>query len=124
MGNCHMGVISVPPITQRQRIPQEAIEDVACQIVQKFRPHAIILFGSYAYGTPKPESDLDLLVIMDTPLRETQQALIIAQSLEWDWFGLDLIVYTPEKLQHRIDLGDSFLKEIITRGKVLYEASD
>ncbi|MFN3308894.1 MAG: nucleotidyltransferase domain-containing protein [Anaerolineales bacterium] len=119
-----MSVISVPPITQRQRIPQEAIEDVARQIAQKFRPHAIILFGSYAYGTPKPESDLDLLVIMDTPLRETQQALIIAQSLEWDWFGLDLIVYTPKKLQQRIDLGDSFLKEIITRGKVLYEASD
>lgn len=118
-----MGIIAVPPITQRQRIPQEAIEDVVRQIVQKFRPRAIILFGSYAYGNPQPESDLDLLVIIDTSLRETQQALVIAQSLECDWFGRDLMVYTPEKLQQRLDLGDSFLKEIIAQGKVLYEAS-
>lgn len=44
--------------------------------------------------------------------------------LECDWFWLDLIVYTSEKLQQRLDLGDSFLKEVIVQGKVLYEASD
>ncbi len=124
MGDLDMGIISVPPINQRKRIPQEAIEDIVRQIVQKFHPRAVILFGSYTYGNPRAESDVDLLVVMDTPLKETQQALKIAQCLERDWFGLDLIVCTPENLKKRIALGDSFLKEVITQGIVLYEASN
>ncbi len=119
-----MGIISVPPINQRKRTPQEAIEDVVRQIAQKFHLRTIILFGSYAYGNPHPESDVDLLVVMDKPTKETQQAIRITQSLERDWFGLDLIVCTPEKLKNRIALGDSFLRQIIRKGKVLYEAPD
>jgi len=119
-----MGIISVPPINQRKRTPQEAIEDVVRQIAQKFHLRTIILFGSYAYGNPHPESDGDLLVVMDKPTKETQQAIRITQSLERDWFGLDLIVCTPEKLKNRIALGDSFLRQIIRKGKVLYEAPD
>jgi predicted nucleotidyltransferase len=122
MDDLLMGIISVPPINQRKRTPQEAIEDVVRQIAQKFHPRTIILFGSYAYGNPHPESDVDLLVVMDKPTKETQQAIRITQSLERDWFGLDLIVCTPEKLKNRIALGDSFLRQIIRKGKVLYEA--
>jgi predicted nucleotidyltransferase len=124
MDDLLMGIISVPPINQRKRTPQEAIEDVVRQIAQKFHPRTIILFGSYAYGNPHPESDVDLLVVMDKPTKETQQAIRITQSLERDWFGLDLIVCTPEKLKNRIALGDSFLRQIIRKGKVLYEAPD
>jgi predicted nucleotidyltransferase len=124
MDDLLMGIISVPPINQRKRTPQEAIEDVVRQIAQKFHPRTIILFGSYAYGNPHPESDVDLLVVMDKPTKETQQAIRITQSLERDWFGLDLIVCTPEKLKNRIALGDSVLRQIIRKGKVLYEAPD
>jgi predicted nucleotidyltransferase len=124
MDDLLMGIISVPPINQRKRTPQEAIEDVVRQIAQKFHLRTIILFGSYAYGNPHPESDVDLLVVMDKPTKETQQAIRITQSLERDWFGLDLIVCTPEKLKNRIALGDSFLRQIIRKGKVLYEAPD
>ena len=46
-----------------------AIRDVVKQIAEQFKPEKIILFGSYAYGKPRPESDVDLLVIMSTPLR-------------------------------------------------------
>jgi predicted nucleotidyltransferase len=64
-----MAVVKVPTIDKRKRIPQKAIDQVVEQIVEKFKPQKIILFGSYARGNPRPESDVDLLVVMDTPLR-------------------------------------------------------
>jgi predicted nucleotidyltransferase len=119
-----MSIVYVPPVTKRRRIPKKAIDEVIRQIAEKFRPHKIILFGSYARGNPRPESDVDLLVVMDTPLREVKQELLIQQSLEMDLFGLDLIVRTPSKLDERIALGDSFLREIVREGIVVYEASN
>jgi predicted nucleotidyltransferase len=118
-----MSAVYVPPVTQRKRIPQKAIDDVVRQIAEKFHPQKIILFGSYALGKVRPESDVDLLVIMETPIKESKQALLIEQSLEIDLFGLDLIVRTPKTIKERIALGDSFLKEIIAQGKVVYEAA-
>ena len=113
----------VPPINVRKRIPEEAILDVVEQIAHLFSPHKIILFGSYTYGNPHPESDVDLLVVIDTQLRESLQAIQICQKISYR-FGLDLIVYSPERLAERLRLGDSFLQEIVNRGKTLYEASD
>ena len=66
---------------------------------------------------------MDLLVIMRTPLKPTEPAVRICQAIEYH-FGLDLIVRTPEMLEHRLALGDPFLAEIMSRGKVLYERSD
>jgi predicted nucleotidyltransferase len=114
--------VSVPTIDKRKRIPQKAIDQVVSQIVENFKPQKIILFGSYARGKPRPESDVDMLVIMDTPLREVQQALEIHRSLNI-MFGLDLIVYTPKHLQERLDMHDWFLIDIIKEGKVIYKAS-
>jgi predicted nucleotidyltransferase len=112
--------VKVPPITQRTRIPQEAIDYVVWQIVEKFQPLKIILFGSYSYGMPRPESDVDLLVIMETPLKEIKQEIRICQEIEYH-FGLDLLVKTPATLANRLALGDPFLKEIVKKGQVLYE---
>jgi predicted nucleotidyltransferase len=119
-----LSAVTVPSIINRRRIPKKAIDDVIRQIAEKFEPEKIILFGSYARGNPRPESDVDLLVVMDTPLREVQQEILIQQSLEMDLFGLDLIVQTPRKLQERVALGDSFLREILRDGIVVYEAID
>jgi len=119
-----MTIIPVPSIYKRKRIPQKAIDEIVRQIVEKFQPQKIVLFGSYARGNPRPESDVDLLVVMETSLKETKQALVIDQSLERDLFGLDLIVRTPQNLAKRTAMGDSFLKEVTTQGKVLYEAPD
>ena len=113
----------VPPVDMRQRIPERTIRALAQAIAEKFHPQRIILFGSYAYGQPEPESDLDLLVVMDTSLRESEQALDIRRQLNL-LFGLDLLVYTPEKLAQRLAWGDSFLQEITQRGLVLYESTD
>jgi predicted nucleotidyltransferase len=119
-----MAIISVPPITQRARIPQEAIDDVVQQIITKFHPNKIMLFGSYARGNPRPESDVDLLVIMELKNSENCQMRAIRQSLEMDMFGLDIIVRSPQDFADRVALGDWFLREILTEGKVLYESFD
>jgi len=112
--------VYVPPINKRDRIPQAAIDDVVRQIAEKFKPIKIILFGSYAYGTPRRESDVDLLVVMRTRLKESQQELRVLQGIDYH-FGLDLLVKTPASLKKRLRLGDVFLKEVIQKGKVIYE---
>ncbi len=107
-------------IQPKRAISTDLIEATVHQVVEKFQPQQVILFGSYAYGTPRPESDLDLLVIMDTPLKEVEQAIQICQSIQYH-FPLDLLVRTPAKLRDRIKLGDPFLTEIVQRGKIVYE---
>jgi uncharacterized protein len=113
--------IEPPQSKSPRRISLHAIRAVALRIADRFQPEKIILFGSYAYGHPKPESDVDLLVIMNTPLRSRQQRLEISRALSPRLFPLDVIVRTPRELAERIAMGDLFLCEITTRGKVLYE---
>src|SRR5437764_11395967 len=103
-------------------VPIRAIRRLARQVVDQFTPEKIILFGSYAYGTPHADSDVDLLVVM--PARnELDQAVRIRLAVEYQ-FPLDLIVRTPKNLAWRLAEGDSFLREIVTRGKVLQEKTD
>ncbi|MGE5376205.1 MAG: nucleotidyltransferase domain-containing protein [Bacteroidota bacterium] len=116
-----MTVVHVPTVDKRKRIPQKAIDQVVEQIVEMFKPQKIILFGSYARGNPRPESDVDLLVVMDTSLKESKQSLEIRRYLDV-MFGLDLIVHTPNRLKERVDMGDWFLRDVLNEGKVLYES--
>jgi predicted nucleotidyltransferase len=110
----------VPAGRDRRPVSVEAIRTVARQIADRFQPERIILFGSYAHGQPGPESDVDLLVVMDTSLRETDQAVRICQAIEYH-FGLDLIVRTPATLTRRLTPGDPFLLEATAKGVVLHE---
>ncbi len=99
-----------------------AIRRYVRQIAERFQPEKVILFGSYAYGQPTPDSDVDLLVVM--PARnELDEAVRIDESLDRG-FALDLVVRTPRNLERRLRWGDGFLREIVTRGKVLYEQVD
>lgn len=118
-----MDANKVANINERCRIPMRAIRAVVQQIAEKFQPEKIILFGSYAYGRLKPESDVDLLVVIDTPLRNREQAAQIARAIDYH-FGLDLIVRTPQQLAERIALGDFFLREVTEKGRVLYARTD
>jgi uncharacterized protein len=118
-----MTAIEVPTVDKRKRIPQKAIDEVVRQIAEKFHPQKIILFGSYARGKPRPESDVDLLVVMDTPMKEVEQAIQICQQIPYR-FGLDLIVRTPKRLAERLEMGDWFLRDIVEEGKVVYESRD
>src|SRR3977135_378076 len=103
-------------------IPLAAIRRFARRIAERFHPDKIILFGSYAYGKPHEESDVDLLVIMRTRNVIDQSILI---SLAFDQlFSFDLIVRTPWQIERGLKDDNWFLREIIEKGKVLYEARD
>ena len=117
-----MATVKVPTVDKRKRIPQKAIDQVVEQIVEKFKPQKIILFGSYARGNPRPESDVDLLVVMKRSNKKINQSLEIRRHLDV-MFGLDLVVYTSKRLKERVDMGDWFLRDVLKEGKVLYESS-
>ncbi|MBM4071478.1 MAG: nucleotidyltransferase domain-containing protein [Planctomycetes bacterium] len=95
------------------------IRRFARQVGERFRPVKIILFGSHARGTPHADSDVDILVIMPAK-NELDQAVKICLAVDYN-FPLDLLVRTPENLRWRLAEGDSFLREIMDQGKVLYE---
>jgi predicted nucleotidyltransferase len=103
-------------------IPRSAIRRFARQIAAKFDPEKIILFGSFAYGTPHGDSDVDLLVVMSA-YDEINQSIRIILAFD-PVFPLDLIVRTPQRLRRRLADGDSFLQEITSKGIVLSEKSD
>jgi predicted nucleotidyltransferase len=98
------------------------IHRFAREVAERFQPDKIVLFRSYAYGTPHADSDVDLLVIM--PARnQLDQAVKIELACDPP-FPLDLIVCTPHNLRWRLAEGDSFLCEIMAKGKVLYDRSE
>jgi predicted nucleotidyltransferase len=103
-------------------IPMRVIRRFASQVAERFDPDKIILFGSYAYGTPHDDSDVDILVVM--PARnQLDQAYRIRRTVSAP-FPMDLIVRTPKKLRERLAEGESFLTEVVAKGKVLYEKGD
>jgi uncharacterized protein len=118
---------TVPQYVQPYRyaspnIPLTAIRRFARRIAERFQPDKIILFGSYAYGKPHNESDVDLLVIMRTK-NAIDQSIRIKTAFK-RLFSLDLIVCTPWQIERGIKDDDWFLREIVEKGKVLYEATD
>jgi len=103
-------------------IDTQTIMDFCTQIKEQFEPTRIILFGSYAYGPINPDSDVDILVVLPF---QGKAALKSAEILNRTnpHFPVDLLVRTPEQVQERIQMDDFFMREIIEKGKVLYEAT-
>ncbi|MBI3823447.1 MAG: nucleotidyltransferase domain-containing protein [Planctomycetes bacterium] len=100
-----------------------AIRQYARAVADRFAPEKIILFGSHAYGTPHADSDVDILVVMPAARNEIDQAIRIHRVVDPE-FPVDLIVCTPKNVAWRLKEGDSFLREIMTKGKVLYEKAN
>src|SRR5438132_9170555 len=103
-------------------IPMRVIRRFARRVAERFHPDKIILFGSHAYGTPHADSDVDILVIM--PVRnELDQAFKIRCEVPTQ-FPMDLLVFKPQHVKWRLAERESFLTEIMTNGKILYEKND
>ena len=100
----------------------DQIEKFVNEIVQKFDPVRVILFGSYASDQTSPGSDVDLMVVMNFEGRPQLQALKIRKEIQRS-FPLDLIVRKPSEIDQRLEEGDFFLKEVLRDGKVLYEST-
>jgi predicted nucleotidyltransferase len=103
-------------------VPLRVIRRYAREVAERFQPDKIILFGSHAYGTPHRDSDVDLLVIM--PVRDSHSAAVKIRSQVAAPFPMDLLVRSPETMRWRLEEGDWFLREIVGKGKVLYEKAD
>ncbi len=98
---------------------QKEIKKITNQIVKKYQPEKIILFGSYAYGKPNRDSDVDLFIIKETEnTRETARE--IDGSIFPRPFPIDIIVYKPEQVKKRETMGDFFIQDILYKGKLLY----
>ena len=109
------------PKNVSRSIPRR-VQLLAARIGRLFHPEKVLLFGSYAYGQPTSDSDVDLLVIMKTKLHPVEQAVAIRRAVNAP-FSMDLMVRTPEQLEERLRLGDYFLQDIMRRGILLYEAA-
>ncbi len=101
-------------------VTRKEIQATCDDIVREFAPLQVILFGSYAYGTPTEDSDVDLLVVMDIPKSEfLNKAIEIRQRISYR-FGLDLLVRSPKEIAYRVSYNDWFLREITEKGELLH----
>jgi predicted nucleotidyltransferase len=104
-------------------VPESFLQDAARKIVEAFRPHKIILFGSHAYGKPTRDSDLDFLIVMDTEERRARRIMAVERLFLDREYPMDFVVLTPAELKKRLSGFDPFLREVMRKGKVLYEAA-
>ena len=102
-------------------VTRQQIKAFVKQVAARFHPQRVILFGSYAYGRPTPDSDVDLLVVMPHEVPPALQAAEIRKHIRAG-FPMDLVVRSPEEIQRRLAMDDVFISEIIQRGQPLYEA--
>lgn len=100
------------------------LNKIVRRVVDGYQPEKIILFGSYAYGKPDSDSDLDLLIIKKTSDRFIDRWINIRQLVSDPKRSIpfDPIVLTPEEIEERLAIGDQFVEEIIKKGEVLYAA--
>lgn len=106
---------TLPPIIEGKL--QTAIR----RLVAALNPEKIILFGSYAYGQPGPDSDVDLLVVMETDQRPIRRITAVSELLSPRPFPVDIIVRTPTELARDLQRVDPFMHEVVAKGRVLYE---
>ena len=102
--------------------PNLFIKRMAKQIGNKFRPRQIILFGSHALGKADQNSDIDILVIFSKEGNLKKRYVDISKEIGYRPFPIDLLVKSSKQIKKRIHLGDSFIEEILTQGKVIYES--
>ncbi len=102
-------------------VTKAALNEIVRRIVRGLEPEKIILFGSYSYGSPTKDSDVDLLVIMKTSDRPADRYLAVSRLIRPRPFPLDILVKTPAEISQALEKGDFFIREIVTKGQTLYE---
>lgn len=98
---------------------QKKLDQVVKLIVKKFKPEKIILFGSYAWGEPNQDSDVDLFIIKETD-NTIKTEMKIDRLIYPRPFPIDLMVYRPNDVKKREAMGDFFITDVLNKGKILY----
>jgi len=101
---------------------RKMIQEILDKIVDTYKPEKVILFGSYAYGSPDEDSDIDFLIVKNTAERPIDRRLYIRRivSNPKRLVPFEPIVLTNEELKERLEIGDQFIQEILVKGEVLY----
>ncbi len=108
----------------RPEVTDEVLGRISNRIVEAFQPRKVILFGSYTYGKPHQDSDVDHLVVLDSADaddRPVQRSRRVRSIVGEPYLPMDIMVRTTEEIQRRLELGDFFIAEILSKGRVLYE---
>lgn len=103
-----------------KQVFQKELDNITRQIINKYKPEKIILFGSLARGDFNQDSDVDLLIIKRTAKDRIERIQQLSSLIDRR-LALEAIIFTPKELEMRLKLGDFFLKEILREGKVIYE---
>lgn len=101
-------------------VDERRILDLSERIVREFQPEKVILFGSYAGGEPRPDSDVDLLVVLPFEGKGFRKSLEILNRVSPD-FSVDLLARRPQDTARRYAEGDPLIREALDHGKTLYE---
>ena len=99
---------------------KKEIDNISKQIIEKYNPEKIILFGSAASGNFKKDSDLDFLIVKEkTPVQGRDRARELRKLIKKN-IAADFLIYRPKELKEREELNDPFIRAILRQGKVLY----
>ena len=92
------------------------------KILKEYQPKMVILFGSYAYGEPTEDSDVDLLIIKDTEKRPIDRWIEVKRLLRdiAPTLPVSPLVYTSKEIEERTAIKDFFIEEILEKGEVLH----
>lgn len=119
-GNIHSKRVQRYAVSVTNETVEQVIQNATRKIATEFDPEKIILFGSWAWGTPGPDSDVDLFVV-----KETDNTRELARQIDGALFPrrvpIDILVYTPSGLERRLRMGDFFVRDVVRKGKTLYE---
>ncbi len=97
------------------------IDEMVRRIVERFQPEKIILFGSHATGDAGPDSDVDLLIVMDVDGSRREKAVEIDMALAGMGVPKDVVIVTAEEVERRRDIVGTIIYPAVREGKVLYE---
>ncbi|MBI4285706.1 MAG: nucleotidyltransferase domain-containing protein [Chloroflexi bacterium] len=101
---------------------QKIIAEVVEKIKKEYQPEKIILYGSYAYGKPTRDSDIDLFIVKDTDKRWVDRFVEVSRLIykHGRHISIEPMVYTPHEVEERLAMGDDFVEDVLTKGEVLY----
>ncbi len=100
---------------------RKIFKKITDKIIKEYKPEKIILFGSYAWGKPKKDSDLDLFIVKKTKTPRGERHIQVDRLLFDRDIPIDILVYTPREVRQRLLLGDFFIQDIVNQGEILYE---
>ncbi len=101
-------------------VSESLLADMVQRIVAHLPACCVVLFGSHAYGTPREDSDVDLLVVASTEKGTFSVAGELYGVLRPRDFVLDIVVMTPQSFRERLSGFDPFLREVVRKGRVLH----